>query len=73
MDRHRGKSDFDCTKMMHPKEPDHVSPEPAGHSDDHVNAHFDEISRGYVGTLERYASLLKRTTDSIIRESEHAE
>jgi len=42
-------------------------------SDDHFNAHPDEISWGHVGTLEHYASLLKRITDSAFSEGEHAE
>ena len=42
-------------------------------SDDHFNAHPDEINWGHVGTLEHYASLLKRITDSAFGEGEHAE
>ena len=42
-------------------------------SDDHFNAHHDEINWGHVGTLEHYASLLKRITDSAFSEGEHAE
>ena len=42
-------------------------------SDDHFNAHPDEINWGHVGTLEHYASLLKRITDSAFAEGEHAE
>ena len=42
-------------------------------SDDHFNAHPDEIDWGHVGTLEHYASLLKRITDSAFGEGEHAE
>ena len=41
-------------------------------SDDHFNAHPDEVNWGHVGTLEHYASLLKRITDSAFREGEHA-
>ena len=44
-----------------------------GLSDDHFNAHPDEINWGHVGTLEHYASLLKRITDSAFSEGEHAE
>ena len=44
-----------------------------GLSDDHFNAHPDEINWGHVGTLEHYASLLKRITDSAFGEGEHAE
>ena len=42
-------------------------------SGDHFHAHSDEINWGHVGTLEHYASLLKRITDSAFREGEHAE
>jgi hypothetical protein len=42
-------------------------------SDDHFNAHPDEINWGHVGTLEHYASLLKRTTDSAFGEGEFAD
>lgn len=42
-------------------------------SDDHFNAHPDEVNRGHVGTLEHYASLLKRITDSAFSEGEHVE
>ena len=42
-------------------------------SDDHFNAHPDEVNWGHVGTLEHYASLLKRITDSAFNEGEHAE
>ena len=42
-------------------------------SDDHFNAHPNEINWGDVGTLEHYASLLKRITDSAFGEGEHAE
>ena len=42
-------------------------------SDDHFNAHPDEINWGDVGTLEHYARLLKRITDSACCEGEHAE
>ena len=42
-------------------------------SDDHFNAHPDEINWGDVGTLEHYAGLLKRITDSACCEGEHAE
>ena len=44
-----------------------------GLSDNHFNAHPDEINWGHVGTLEHYASLLKRITDSAFGEGEHAE
>jgi hypothetical protein len=42
-------------------------------SDDHFNCHSDEIIWGHVGTLEHYASLLKRITDSAFGEGEFAE
>jgi hypothetical protein len=41
-------------------------------SDDHFNASPDEVNWGHVGTLEHYASLLKRITDSAFGEGEHA-
>ena len=42
-------------------------------SDDHFNAQPDEISWGHVGTLEHYASLMKRITDSAFGEGEFAD
>ena len=42
-------------------------------SDEHFNCHPDEINWGHVSTLEHYASLLKRITDSAFREGEHDE
>ena len=44
-----------------------------GLSDEHFKAHPDEINWGHVGDLERYASLLKRITDSAFGEGEYAE
>jgi hypothetical protein len=44
-----------------------------GLSDDHFNAHPDEINWGDVGTLEHYTSLLKRITHSAFGEGEHAD
>ena len=41
-------------------------------SDDHFNAHPDEINWGDVGTLEHYASLLRRITDAAFKEGEYA-
>lgn len=41
-------------------------------SGDHFNSHPDEINWSDVGTLEHYASLLKRITDSAFGEGEHA-
>jgi hypothetical protein len=42
-------------------------------SDDHFGYTPDEISWAHVGTLEHYAELLKRITDSAFKEGEHAE
>ena len=42
-------------------------------SDDHFNCHPDEINWGNVGTLEHYAGLLTRITDSAFGEGEYAE
>ncbi len=42
-------------------------------SDDQFNCNPDVIDWGDVGTLEHYASLLKRITDSAFGEGEHAE
>ena len=42
-------------------------------SDDHFNAHPDELNWGDVATLEHYAGLLKRITDSAFHEGEFAE
>lgn len=42
-------------------------------SDDHFNCHPDEVNWGNIGTLEHYAGLLKRITDSAFGEGEHAE
>jgi hypothetical protein len=42
-------------------------------SADHFNSHPDEINWGDVGTLDHYASLLKRITDSAFGEGEHTE
>ena len=42
-------------------------------SDDHFETHPDEVNWGDVGTLDHYASLLKRITDSAFGEGEHAE
>lgn len=41
-------------------------------SDEHFNCHPDEVRWATVGTLEHYASLLKRITDSAFGEGEHA-
>ena len=42
-------------------------------SGDHFNSQPDEINWSDVGTLEHYASLIKRITDSAFGEGEHAE
>jgi hypothetical protein len=42
-------------------------------SDDHFNTDPDEINWGHVGTLEYYATIIKRVTDSAFGEGEHAE
>ena len=41
-------------------------------SDAHFNADPDAVNWGDVGTLEHYAALLKRITDSAFNEGEHA-
>jgi hypothetical protein len=41
-------------------------------SDDHFHCAPDEVGWAMVGTLEYYASLLKRITDSAFGEGEHA-
>jgi hypothetical protein len=41
-------------------------------SDDHFDCAPDEVGWAMVGTLEYYASLLKRITDSAFGEGEHA-
>ncbi len=42
-------------------------------SDDHFETDPDAINWGHVGTLNHYASLLRRITDSAFSEGEHAE
>ena len=41
-------------------------------SDDHFGYAPDEVTWAHVGTLEHYAELLKRITDSAFKEGEHA-
>jgi hypothetical protein len=41
-------------------------------SDDHFGYSPDEITWGHVGTLEHYAELLQRITDSAFNEGNHA-
>jgi hypothetical protein len=42
-------------------------------SDDHFGYSPDEVTWDHVGTLEHYAELLRRVTDSAFKEGEHAE
>ncbi|UWQ90418.1 hypothetical protein K3727_16810 [Rhodobacteraceae bacterium M382] len=42
-----------------------------GLSDEHFNASPDAINWGDVGTLDHYAGLLRRITDSAFHEGEH--
>ena len=42
-------------------------------SDDHFNAHPDEINWSDVGTFEHYAGTLKRITDVAFSKGEYAE
>ena len=42
-------------------------------SANHFDADPDSVNWGHVGTLEFYATQLKRITDSAFREGEHAE
>jgi hypothetical protein len=42
-------------------------------SDEHFGYAPDEITWAHVGTLEHYAELLKRVTDSAFKEGDHAE
>jgi hypothetical protein len=41
-------------------------------SDDHFSCHPDEVGWAMVGTLDHYASMLRRITDSAFGEGEHA-
>jgi hypothetical protein len=41
-------------------------------SDDHFEAHPDEINWGHVGTLNHYAGLLRQITGAAFKEGEHA-
>jgi hypothetical protein len=40
-------------------------------SDDHFGCAPDDVTWGHVGTLEHYAELLKRITDSAFKVGEH--
>ena len=42
-------------------------------SEDHFGTDPDKVNWGHVGTLEDYASHLRRITDAAFREGEHAE
>jgi hypothetical protein len=42
-------------------------------SDDHFGYSPDDVTWDHVGTLEHYAKLLRRVTDSAFKEGEHAE
>ena len=42
-------------------------------SADHFDTSPEEINWGHVGTLGRYASLLRQVTDMAFKEGEHAE
>jgi hypothetical protein len=42
-------------------------------SDEHFNLHPDEIHWGHVGSLEYFASLLRRVSDAAFKEGEHAD
>jgi hypothetical protein len=42
-------------------------------SDDYFGYAPDDVTWAHVGTLERYAELLERITDSAFKEGEHAE
>jgi hypothetical protein len=42
-------------------------------SDDHFGYAPDDVTWSHVGTLEHYAELLRRITDSAFKEGEHAE
>jgi hypothetical protein len=42
-------------------------------SDDHFGYAPDDVTWAHVGTLEHYAELLKRITDSAFKEGEHAD
>ncbi len=41
-------------------------------SEDHFGHSPDEVTWAHLGTLEHYAELLKRITDSAFKEGEHA-
>jgi hypothetical protein len=41
-------------------------------SDDHFGYSPDEVTWAHVGTIEHYAELLKRITDTAFNEGEHA-
>lgn len=41
-------------------------------SDDHFEAHPDEVNWGHVGSLSHYRNKLREITDMAFREGEHA-
>jgi hypothetical protein len=41
-------------------------------SDDHFNVDPEAVNWGHVGSIERYAELLRQITDSAFKEGEHA-
>ena len=41
-------------------------------SDDRFETHPDEVNWGHVGTLNRYANLLRQISDGAFKEGEHA-
>ena len=42
-------------------------------SDDHFNVDPEAVNWGHVGSIERYAELLRQITDSAFKEGEYAE
>ena len=70
---HRNKTDALDAFIAKKAEIDEMLTRLQALSDNHFEAHPDEINWGDVGTLEHYASLLKRITDSAFCEGEHAE
>jgi hypothetical protein len=42
-------------------------------SNEHFSVAPDEVTWGHIGTLEHYAEMLKRVSDSAFHEGEHAE
>jgi len=69
---HRNKTDALDAFIAKKAEIDEMLTRLQALSDNHFEAHPDEINWGDVGTLDHYASLLKRITDSAFCEGEHA-